>query len=70
MLAPKFNQENKSKRFTNLKGLVVRNFVFFFANIYFRGHKANSHANVLSLHEKGFNKKICLSIDTNSQYFN
>jgi len=41
MLAPKFNQENKSKRFTILKGLVVRNFVFFFANIYFRGHKAN-----------------------------
>ena len=29
MLAPKFYQENKSKRFTNLKGLVVRNFVFF-----------------------------------------
>jgi len=66
MLAPKFYQENKSKRFTNLKGLVVRNFVFFSLTSILEDIKLIFHANELSLHEKSLNKKLNLSIDTNT----
>jgi hypothetical protein len=51
MLAPKFLQQIESNRSKISKGLVERNFVFVFANIYFRGQKANLDANDQSLHE-------------------